>query len=306
MKNLSTKTIGILLVLSSFSVFAIADVTVKSTSMQINALTVAFYMNIFTTLFLLPVVFFTGGFRETLKTKNLKIHFLRAMFMLCNFLCFIYALGKLPITSFYVIIFLMPFVLNILAWVILKERISLYRWLAIFIAAVGIIIALRPDSIPLTIPVLVAFASCFFNSGATLSVKFIDKKDHWLSYTMYLMIFQTPIIMILMLLKGLPLIPEMSMQLLLWFIGGGLSYAIGLTLLPQAIQRIDVSLMGALLYIVFPWGVFYGFFIFGDVPDRWTLLGAVIIIASGLFLIYRERKENSKLMELEEHGTRVG
>lgn len=297
MKNLSTKTIGILLVLSSFSIFAIADVTVKSTSMQMNALTVAFYMNIFTTLFLLPVVFLKGGFRKVLKTNSLKIHFLRAMFMLCNFLCFIYALGKMPIATFYVIIFMMPFVINILAWLILKEHISLYRWLAIFVAIIGVIIALRPDTIPLTIPVLVAFSSCFFNGSATISVKFIDKKDHWLSYTLYLMLFQTPIIMALMLVKGLPLMPEMSHSLLLWFIGGGLAYAIALTLLPQAIQRVDASLVGALIYTVFPWGVFYGFFIFGDAPDHWTLLGAVIIIASGLFLIYREQKENSKLME---------
>ena len=264
--------------------------------MQINALTVALYMNIFTTLFLLPIALKAGGFRKVLKTNNIKMHILRALFMLCNFLCFIYALGKMPMTTFYVIVFLIPFVLNILAWVILKERISGYRWLAIFIATIGVIIALRPDTVPITLPVIVAFAVCFFNSGANITIKFIDKKDHWLSYPLYLMIVQTPIIIALMLMKGIPLTPEMSTSLWFWLMGGGFAFAIALTLLPQAVQRIDMSLIGPFIYLAFPWGLFYGFFIFDELPDRWTLLGAVIIIASGIFLIYREKIEDSKLL----------
>ena len=71
--------------------------------------------------------------------------------------------------------------------------------------------------------------------------------------------------------------------------------------LPQAYQKIEASIVGALVYLVFPWGLLYGYFIFGDVADRWTLTGAAIIIAGGLYLIYREKLEDSKLTKLEEH-----
>lgn len=294
MKNLPVKTVGIIFVIAAFSAFALSDVMIKASSEQLNVLTVALYMNIFTALFLTPMVIKTGGFRNALKTKNLKIHVFRALLMLGNFLCFIYALGNMPITTFYVIIFLMPFILNIMAWIILKEKISGYRWLAILIATIGVIIALRPATVPITIPVIIAFTTSLFNAGANITIKFIDKKDHWLSYTLYLMIVQTPIIVGLMLIKDIPLVPDMGQYTIFWLMGGGFAYAFALSLLPQAIQRIDVSLVGSFVYVAFPWGIFYGYFIFQDVPDRWTLLGAVIIITSGLFLIYRERKENSK------------
>ena len=294
MKNLPTKTIGILLALTGFSIFAVSDISVKSTSMELHPLTVALYMNIFTTLFLLPMVFKAGGLRNSLRTPTLKNHFIRSMFMLSNFLCVIYALGNLPVASFYVIIFLYPFVLNILSMIVLKERVSSQRWIAIATALLGIIVAFRPDSIPFTLPAMVALLSCFCNASATISVKFINKTDHWLTYTMYLMIFQTPIIIGLMLWNGLSLLPHFDMHMIFWFALGGLAYAAGLSIMPQAIQRIDASLVGALIYIVFPWGVFYGYFIFGDVPDHWTLLGAAIIIASGLFLLYRRNIEKQE------------
>lgn len=262
--------------------------------MALNPLTVALYMNIFTSLFLFPIAMKTGGIRKALKTPTLKNHFIRSMFMLGNFLCVIYALGSLPIASFYVIIFLYPFVLNILSTIILKESISFFRWIAIAIALLGIIIAFRPESIPLTLPAIIALISCFFNASSTIFVKFINKADHWLSYPLYLMIFQTPIILALILWNDIPLIPNFDSNLILWFLLGGMAYTVGLTIMPQALQRIDASLVGAMFFIIFPWGVFYGYFIFGDIPDSWTLLGAVIIITSGLFLFYRRHIEQQK------------
>ena len=85
----------------------------------------------------------------------------------------------------------------------------------------------------------------------------------------------------------------------MWLTGGGLAFTIGLSLLPQAIKRIDASIFGCLLYISFIWGTIYGYFIFGDAVDLWTLAGAVIIISSGLFLIYREKIEDSKLLNTD-------
>lgn len=303
MHNLSVKSMGILLTVLAYSVSAIGDVCVKSSSEALNVLSVALYVNIFTTAFLLPVIFMTGGLKHSLRTTTLKAHFIRSMLMLLNFLCVIYAIGKLPIPSFYVIVFMIPFIINIISFLLLKEKISLYRWIAIGFAFSGILVALRPDSIPLTTATIIAFISVFLSSSATISVKFINKSDHWLSYTLYMMIFQTPTIVVIMLWQGISLLPPQDITLLIWLMGGGLAYAVALSLIPQAIQRIDASLVGSILYIVFPWGLFYGYFVFGDTIDLWTALGAVIIITSGLFLIYRERKEHSKLLEMEENVT---
>lgn len=247
---------------------------------------------------LIPMTFYKGGFRKVLKTNSLKLHALRSYFMLGGFLSIIYGLSALPIPTVYVIVFTMPFILNILSMVILKEVVSKHRWFAIVLGIIGVIIALRPDEAPIGFAVLIAAMAPFFSSCGTLTIKFIGKDDHWLSYALYVLIFQTPVLMAIVLFNGGTALPDMSdISILPWIMGGGAAFSFGLTLIPQAVKRIDASVVGSLVYIVFPWGVLYGFFLFRDVVDGWTLLGAAIIIASGLFLIYREHKEHSKLLD---------
>lgn len=304
MKNLSKKYIGIILTLVGFSIFAFADVCLKMTSEGYNPFAVALYMNIFTTVFMIPFIIYYGGLKETISTKSLKFHALRSYFMLINFLCIIYAFSQLPLATAYVIIFSFPFILNLQALIVLREKVSFHRWIAIVIGLIGIIVAMRPGLEPLTLAVGIAALGTFFNAAAAITTKFIDSSDHWLSYAFYMMLFQSPILAAIVLYQGGALLPNLSDWVLMpWFIAGGIAYVAALSLLPQALQRIDASIVGAFIYIAFPWGIFYGYFIFDDIPDLWTLLGAVIIIASGLFLIYREHKEHSKLLEIEEHET---
>lgn len=296
MKNISQKTLGILLAVLAFSIFSIADVCVKSTTMHYPPFSVALYMNLFTILFLIPVAWKVGNLKKVMRTKSLPMHIVRSYVMLGIFLSLIYAFGQLPIATVYVIVFATPFILNIMAMVILKEKISKHRWVSIVIALFGILIALRPDLITMGLGVLAAIISAFLNASSTICVKFIDKKDHWLSYILYQMLFQTPVLALVVLLQGNPLLPDFTntSAMLPWFILGGIAYTLALSIIPQAIQRIDASLIGSLIYVVFPWGVLYGYFIFGDNVDRWTLIGASITIISGLYLVHREHLEHRK------------
>lgn len=298
MMNLSMKTTGVIFTLLGFSIFSFADVCLKITSSGYNPFAVALYMNVFTIIFITPVILYCGGFKKIAKTASLKLHGLRSYFMMINFLCVIYAFSQLPLAMAYIIVFTMPFMLNILAIIIFKEKISPHRWLAILIGITGVIIAMRPGLEPFTLAMGVAIFGTFFNASAASTVKFIPRSDHWLSYAFYVMVFQTPILATIVLYQGGTLLPDLTnWKLMPWFLAGGLAYIAALSLIPQALQRIDASIVGSLIYIAFPWGVFYGYFIFNDVPDLWTLAGAVIIIGSGLFLIYREKIEDSKLLE---------
>lgn len=300
--SLSQKSQGILLAVMAYSIFAFTDVCLKITTSVYNPIEVAFYMNLFTIIFIIPVVFYCGGFKKVMVTKSLKFHALRSYFMMTSFICIIYSLSKLPLTTAYVIIFCMPFVLNLLAMLILKEKISLNRWLSIAIAFTGVLIALRPGYEPLGLGVAAAGFGTILISSASICTKYIDKKDHWISYIIYLMLFQTPILGAIVLYQGGSILPNLTdINTIPWFISAGALYVAALSFMPQALQKIDASIVGGLVYLVFPWGILYGYFIFGDVVDHWTLIGALIIIAGGIYLIYREKIEDSKLIELEEH-----
>jgi drug/metabolite transporter (DMT)-like permease len=300
MKNLSVKTMGILLTLISFSIFPFTDVCLKITSANYDPFAVALYMNIFTIIFMIPVIFYCGGLKVVTTTKSLKFHALRSYFMLINFLCIIYAFSQLPLATAYIIMFTLPFMLNILAIFFFKEHISLYRWLAIAIGFTGVLIAMRPGVEPISFAMIAAIIGTFFNASAATTVKFINRQDHWLSYVFYMMLFQTPVLAAIVIYKGGNLLPNFTdWEMMPWFIAAGIAYIAALSLLPQALHRTDASIIGSLLYIVFPWGVFYGYFIFKDTVDLWTVAGAVIIISSGLFLIYREKIEDSKLLKMD-------
>lgn len=286
----------------AYSIFAFTDVCLKVTTAVYDPFEVGLYMNLFTITFMIPVIIYCGGLKKTMATKNLGLHLLRASLMLINFICIIYALSVLPITTLYVIIFCMPFVLNILAVSFLKERISVHRWISIAIGFIGVIIALRPGYTPLGLGIAAAGLGTFLMAFASISIRYINKKDHWLSYTIYLMGLQTPILAAIVLYRGGSLLPDFTdMNTIPWFTAAGMLYIGALSFMPQAYQKIDASIVGGLIYLVFPWGIVYGYFIFGDVADLWTLIGAAIIISGGLYLIYREKIEDSKLTKLEEH-----
>ena len=272
MKNLSATTTGVLFAVLGFSIFAFTDVCLKMVSRGYDPFSVALYMNLSTTLFLIPIILYCGGFKKIAATKSLKLHTLRSYFMPANFLCVIYAFSQMPLATAYVIIFTMPFMLNILAVTIFKEKISTHRWAAIALGFTGVLIAMRPGIEPISLAMIAAITGTFFNASGATTVKFIDKKDHWLSYTFYLMLFQTPILMAIVLYRGGTALPDLAdLDIILWLIAGGFAFTIALSLLPQALHRIDASILGALLYIVFPWGIFYDYFIFKDVPDLWTI-----------------------------------
>lgn len=296
MKTLSQKSAGVLLGLLAFSVLAFGDVTIKSVTQYMDVLTTGLYMNLFTILFLLPLIFFFG-FKRAFGSSTLKFHVLRSFFMLGTYLCMIFTFTHLPLATSYTIGFLMPFVLNILAFFVVKEKISLHRWVAILIAFSAILIAIRPGVEPFNIGYISSFCTIFFVACGTITVKFINKDDHWLPFITYPITIQTVIIVIIMLVLDKPLLPNtLTFDPTMWLLIGGVTFTIGLSLLPQGIKRLDASLFGSLFYIVFPWGVFYGYIFFGDVIDVWTILSAAIIVASGFYLFYREKREGSKLI----------
>lgn len=75
-------------------------------------------------------------------------------------------------------------------------------------------------------------------------------------------------------------------------------FTAALALFAIALRLIDAALFGGLEYSVLIWGSLFGYFMFSEVPDIWTALGALVIVASGLYLVYRERKAKHVIVEL--------
>ena len=286
---------GIVLAILAYALLSLGDACVKKLSQSHDIIYVAFYNNIVSTLALLVLCLFLGGPKKLVQTHCLKLHLLRALTFLCVFLSFLYAISNMPIARTYSFLLTQPFILAILAHFIAKEHIGPHRVFAICGGFIGVLIVLRPGFAPLELAALSALLSAFLFACGNMISKYLDRRDHWMTYMFYLMLVQTPILTGILFYTGgfeagLP-----DTYSLPWFLVSGISYTLGLPLLVLAVQRIDAAVFGGLEFTALVWGTLFGFLIFAEIPDHYTVAGAFIIVLSGLYLVYRERQAHKSL-----------
>jgi len=291
LSKLNTTTYGILTAVAGFAFLCIGDAFVKKNALDFDSIYAAFFTNIFCIFALIIISLFNGGPKNFIRTKCLKLHLVRGFTMLCVFLCFLYAISRMPIAQAYTIMFSQPFILAILAHFLVGEKIHKHRIIAISIGFIGVIIAFNPSLQSINYAVFAAFLCAFFFACTNIIVKFMDTTDHWMTYIFYTVLCQTPILGIILYYQTdgnitLPPLPNIP-----WFIVAGSAYAVGLALLPIALKKIDASLVGMIQYTGLLWGSLLGFLLFTEIPTYSTITGAIIIVFASLYMTYVENNK---------------
>lgn len=295
---------GIIYAILAYAVVSLGDALIKSAMTYHALLLVAFYTDVLILTCLLAVAPFFGGYRAMVTTRTPKLHISRAFIMLGVYLLFLYALNHLPITQAYTFYLTQPFILAVMAHFLLKERIGLHRIISIIVGFCGVLIVLRPGAVPIDLASLAALLCAFLFASTNMIVKFMDPRASWMSYVFYAMIVQIPLMGGYLLISGTVIhLPDMGA--LPYIAGTSVCYMTAIGLFPMAMQRIEAAVFGALEYSILFWGTLFGYILFAEIPDRWTIAGAFVIVASGLYLVYRERKahQNRKILESRVHGT---
>ncbi|MCB1651983.1 MAG: DMT family transporter [Alphaproteobacteria bacterium] len=231
-----------------------------------------------------------GGMKRTLQTKKLKIHIARGFFNMGVALCAVLTFSHMPITSAYTIFFLAPLVVTILAIPVYKEHVSLKHWLVIAAGFSGVLIAFPPGPAFFNPWILAAFATMFFVSALNLLARPLDAHETILSLAFYPNLINTLVLVPLTLVD--PVIPPLSHLVL--FVLTGAMLTLGLVGVASSFRYARHAVAAPLHYSQIVWGVAIGYAVFGDVPDLRTLIGAGIIIASGIYLIESERRSFSQ------------
>ena len=281
---------GFFLALLGFFCLSIGDMSVKKLSENYNVLYVAFFANIVTSAAILAFAFGRRTPKILYQTYCLKLQVLRAFIFLGLFLLFIFTMSQMPMTEAYALMLTQPFMLAIMAHLFLKEKIGLHRILAIIGGFAGMIIVLRPGMIDWGIAPLTALLCAFLFGLTNLVVKFMDPRDHWASYIFYTMAIQTPILGLILFWQQDFSIALPPFNAWIWFGLGGGFYMLGMAIIPSSLRRIDAALFGATEFSILIWGALFGYLVFSDLPDKFTIIGALVIVASGLYLVYRERQ----------------
>lgn len=237
----------------------------------------------------LPLVFvwiwWTGGARSLLRV-HWRLHLLRGALSVGMMTGFVYGLARMPMTTAYSIVFVAPLMITALAVPLLGERVGPRRWAAIGGGMLGVLVVLRPTGegvVTLAGLVLVGASLCY--SLAAITVRMLATRDSPQALVFWFLA-------LLAVGAGLLAWPDwrpVAASDLGVIAGVGVVGALGQVALTHAFRLGEASQLAPLEYTGLLWVVLLDLTVWGALPDSRTWLGAGIIIASGLYLLRRER-----------------
>ena len=217
-------------------------------------------------------------------TKRAGLHFLRSFFGLIALLAIFVALRNLPLATVVSISFAAPIFTTIFSIFLLNERVGLYRWLAVFVGFLGIVIISEPGFSSLNIFYIYPIIFCLGLSYVAIAIRKLSSTEPvWL-----ISFFFSFSILILSLFSFYQnwIMPSFIDLFLLSMIGilGGIANL----WLSQSYKLSEVSLVTPLKYLALVFAIIFGYFIWDEIPTSKTLMGSVLVILSSFIIFRRE------------------
>lgn len=232
-----------------------------------------------------------GGLRS-LATKRWKWHLLRTALACCTMFGFFYGLSKMPLVSALTLAFTAPLFVTALSRPFLGEQVGWRRWMAVVIGFGGVMLILRPGAGLLSLASISVLIAAVAYACLALTARHLGKTESTFALSVY--VIAGPMLASgLLSLDGDWRAPD-ALGWLLFIAAGAFSVVAWIGII-GGYRRASPSLLAPFEYTALIGGAIAGFLIWDEVPDRWVVIGALIIIASGLFIVYREiwRRESS-------------
>ena len=284
--DMSPNAKGAIYALLGFALFSAHDVIVKYLGGNYSTFQILF----FSVLFSFPMVL-TMHLRERSSQDLIPKHpwwsTLRVLATVITGISAFYAFSVLPMAQVYAFLFCMPLVITVLSIPILGEKVGIHRGGAVIVGLIGVMIVLRPGSTEFTLGHIAALTAAMFGGLGSLIVRKIGKDERNIVLLLYPMFAS-------LLLMG-ALMPPSYVPLELLDLGA-LAFMAILASTAQlciilAYKSGEAAVVAPMHYSQMIWAIIYGFFIFQEWPDAMTLIGSLVIIASGSYVVFRESRK---------------
>jgi drug/metabolite transporter (DMT)-like permease len=275
---------------SAVLLLTIMDATVKWLAGQ--GYTVA-QLLFFRSLFSLPlfaVAVWRHGGPAILHTRRPWGHLARALIGTSTMACFFFAYKYMALADAVAISFAAPLFSTLLSVLILGEYVGLRRWVAVTVGFVGVLIMLRPGAGMFQPAALIALGGAASYASATIVIRQLSRTEPAIAIVFYYMLVSLAVSALFLPFAWHPVDPFGLVLLAgVGLIGGLAQFAITF-----AIRIGPIALIAPFDYTALLWAVLFGYALFGDLPDGPTLLGAAIVIGSGLYILYRETRRGAR------------
>ena len=270
------------LMLASTFAFGGMAIAIRLATAYVPTQEVAFFRNAFGLLALLPLLLRPG--RAPLRTRQLPQYFLRSAIGLGSMLCGFWALGHLPLAQAVSLSYSTPLFVTIAAVLWLGEVVRARRWAAVLIGFVGVLVIVRPGTDSFSAGTLVAVAAALLSSVVAIQIKQLTRVDSADTVVFYTYVFWVP----LSLLPALFVWVWPSGLAWLWLLATGILGTAGQLLWTRALRLGEVSALTPISFTQLPLVAVFGWLLFDETLDQWTVIGAAIILGANAYIAHRE------------------
>lgn len=279
-----THTRAALLMLGSTVFFGLMAVSIKFASETLHTFEIAFFRNFFGVIAALPLLLRHGP--GLLKTTQLPRYFIRCLIGVVSMFCGFWAIGHLPLAQAVSLSYSTPLFVTIAAVWFLHEQVRARRWAAVVLGFIGVLVIVRPGSASFTAGSLVALSGAVLGGIVAIQIKQLsatEPADRIVLWTTMLWVPMSlgPALFVWQWPHGITW---------LWVAAAGGLGTGGHMLWTRALKLGDVSALTPISFMQLPLVAVFGFVLFGEALDRWTVIGAGVIFAANAYIAHREAR----------------
>jgi drug/metabolite transporter (DMT)-like permease len=275
---------AVTLMVASTLLFGSMAVCIRLASSQLHPFEIAFFRNLFGFVFTLPLLYRYGW--GILRTDKLPLYFLRCAIGIIGMLAGFWAIVHLPLAQAVALSYSTPIFVTIGAVFVLGEVVRARRWTAVIVGFLGVLVLMHPGTDSFNFASLVAVLAAVMSASVAISIKFLSRTESADAIVIYTTMIWVP-------LSLLPALYYWTMPTgitWLWIVLSGLLGTSAHMCWTRALKLADASLLTPISFLqVLVVGLF-GWLLFDEVVDRWTIAGAAIIFGSSAYIAHREAR----------------
>jgi drug/metabolite transporter (DMT)-like permease len=276
------------LMLFATFILSVMQAIMRHVTTEMHPFEATFFRNLFGLLALLPAVMRTGF--EPLRTRRIRLHMVRGALHATSMLTFFYGLAITPLAKVAALNFSSPLFASIAAVALLRERLGLNRGLALAVGALGAAVILRPGAAIVSDGALFILIASMSWGMTLIVIKKLSRTETSLTITLYMMVFLTPISFV----AAVTVWTWPTWTQLAWMVAVGMCGSAGHMSIAQALKDADTTAVMPFDFARLIWAGLLGFLVFGEIPDVWTLVGAVMIFAAAFYVAVQEGRAAQK------------
>ncbi|MFN3954916.1 MAG: DMT family transporter [Pararhodobacter sp.] len=279
--------VGPLAGLLAFALYSTHDAVVKHLGASYSVFQILFFSALLS--FPLAVVMLLRDpVPGTLLPRHPGWSLVRTVFMVTGWASVFYAFSVLPLAQTYAILFSTPLMITLLAIPVLGERVGWHRGLAVAVGMAGVLVVLRPGGTELSPGHAAALLAALCSAMSSVVVRRIGRDERAAVLMLYPMVAA---VLVMGALLPLVYVPVELADLGAMAVVAVLAFAAALLII-AAYRRAEASVVAPMQYSQMIWATILGWLFFSESPDAWTIAGAALIIASGLYILFREGRAN--------------